>query len=67
MCIRDRLKEILPKIPVVSKLCDKLTSIGLEVDSIKKLKSESIIDIEITPKSIEKHGITKEQVTHNLT
>lgn len=43
------LKEILPKIPVVSKLCDKLTSIGLEVDSIKKLKSESIIDIEITP------------------
>ena len=43
------LKEILPKMPVVSKLCEKLTSIGLEVDSIKKLKSESIIDIEITP------------------
>ena len=30
------LKEVLPKIPSSTKLCDKLTSIGLEVSNFKK-------------------------------
>ena len=43
------LKEVLPKIPSSTKLCDKLTSIGLEVSNFKKSKLGSIIDIDITP------------------
>ena len=43
------LKEILPKMPATASLCNKLTSIGLEVASIKKISSDTIIDLEITP------------------
>ena len=43
------LKEILPKIPSNNKLCDKLTSIGLEVSNSKTSKHGFIIDIDITP------------------
>ena len=43
------LKEILPKTPSNNKLCDKLTSIGLEVSNSKTSKHGFIIDIDITP------------------
>ena len=43
------LKEILPTIPANNKLCDKLTSIGLEVAGCKQTKSGSVIDLDITP------------------
>ena len=43
------LKEILPAIPANNKLCDKLTSIGLEVADFKQTRSGSVIDLDITP------------------
>ena len=43
------LKDILPKLPSNHKLCDKLTSTGLEVSDIKRIKSDFILDIDVTP------------------
>ncbi len=43
------LKEILPKIPGADSLSNKLTSIGLEVDNVRKTESDFLIDLEITP------------------
>ena len=43
------LKEFLGNIKDNDQLTAKLTSIGLEVDSVTKLKKDSIIDIDMTP------------------
>ena len=43
------LKEFLGNIKNNDQLIARLTSMGLEVDSVTKLKKDSVIDIDMTP------------------
>ena len=45
----DWLKEFLGNIKNNDQLIARLTSMGLEVDSVTKLKKDSVIDIDMTP------------------
>ena len=43
------LKEITPGIKINNKLIESLTSLGLEVSNVSKIKKDTIIDLDITP------------------
>jgi phenylalanyl-tRNA synthetase beta chain len=47
--LKSHLEEKLGKKKSVEKLSDQLTMLGLEVDSITKVKSDYCIDIDLTP------------------
>ena len=47
--LKSHLDEKLGKKKSVDKLSNQLTMLGLEVDSIAKLKNDFCIDIDLTP------------------
>ncbi len=47
--LKSHLEEKLGRKKSVDKLSNQLTMLGLEVDSIAKLKSDFCIDIDLTP------------------